>query len=415
MIGKAAVHRSRWLRALGFALVPMASITSPFLAIPAITSQFGVAGWTAVAVGQSLGASFAVIVELGWSLTGPQRVSRQGKMARERTLAVAILTKTIVLLPLAAIAGAFSFLLSVDFRWESAAVAVGATTFGLNNMWYYIGTASPSKILITDAIPRLVCVTSAAVAIFAGGPLLLYPLLAVLLPSVISTVLVAVMEKLGKSHLAGMTAARLLLVIKSQGTALSGRALSAIYISLPITLVSLVSPTSLAVFSAVERLQRIYMQVLAAVPNMMQNWVGRSTNKHQTFQLVQRAIYYNALFGLGAGLAFTLALPLLTQIIFAGIISVPIELGAISGFLIAVVCTSRASGSIALVALRRVKTVMLSALAGAAVGIPAILIGANFFGAGGALLGEVAAEIVVLGVQLTAIKGADPRSPKGSR
>jgi O-antigen/teichoic acid export membrane protein len=401
------VHRSRWLSALGFVIVPMASIASPLLAIPAITSQFGVAGWTAVAVGQSLGASFAVIVELGWSLTGPQRVARQGKTARERSLAVAILTKVIVLLPLAAIAGAFSFLLSADFRWESAAVAVGATTFGLNNMWYYIGTNSASKILITDAMPRVVCVSVAAIAIFAGGPLLLYPLVAVLLPSAISTVLVVIMERLGKSHLAGMTVARLLLVIKFQGTALGGRALSAIYISLPVTLVTLVSPASVPVFSAIERLQRIYMQVLTAVPNMMQNWVGRSTNNKQTLRLARQAICYNALFGLGAGLAFTLALPLLTKIVFADTISVPTELGAVSGFLIAVVCTSRASGSIALVALRRVKTVMLSALAGSAVGIPAILIGATLFGAGGALLGEVFAEIVVLGVQLAAVKRAD--------
>jgi hypothetical protein len=47
---------------------------------------------------------------------------------------------------------------------------------------------------------------------------------------------------------------------------------------------------------------------------------------------------------------------------------------------------------------------MVSAAAGAAVGIPSILLGAKFLGTIGALSGEVLAEVVVLIIQIIAIK-----------
>jgi hypothetical protein len=109
--------------------------------------------------------------------------------------------------------------------------------------------------------------------------------------------------------------------------------------------------------------------------------------------------------GIVAGLLFTLLLPTVSHFVFTDTIRIPYEMGAISGLLISMVCTSRASGSLALVALRRIKTIMFSALAGAAIGIPAILIGARFFGATGALWGEVLSEIVVLAIQFFAFRG----------
>jgi O-antigen/teichoic acid export membrane protein len=382
----------------------MMSIASPLLAIPAITSHFGAAGWSAVAIGQSMGASLAVIVELGWGLTGPQRVAKQSAKVREQTLAVAMITKLIVLLPLIIVASLFSFVLSTDFQWESAAVAAGATTYGLNNNWYYIGTGSSSKILLSDAIPRLLCVGGCAVAILLGGPLFLYPLIAVLLPSLIGVLLTVRMESLSTNHLRGMTSRRIVHIFKCQGTALGGRALSAMYMSLPVTVVSMVSPQTVAVFSAIERLQRIGLQILSAVPNMMQNWVGEPSNALEKRHRAIRAIYYNAAFGFVSGLTFTLLIPTVAHIVFAGKIEVPTQFAAISGVLIFVICTSRASGSIALVALNSVKHVMVSAAAGAAVGIPSILLGAKFLGTIGALSGEVLAELVVLIIQIIAIK-----------
>lgn len=388
------------VRILGFVVVPMLSIASPLLAIPAITSQYGAAGWSAVAVGQSVGASVAVILELGWGLTGPQRVARQSRRNRQRTLAISIWTKLAVVTPLVALASSVSFGLSNEFRWEASAVAAGATAYGLNSNWYFIGIGSSVKLLLCDAVPRLFFVTLSAVLIFAGGELALYPLVGILLPIVISAFLVVRTEELQVSHFRGLTSRRLARVLSSQGTALGGRALSAIYMSLPIALVSLAAPGAVAVFSAIERLQRIYLQVLAAAPNIMQKWVGQSVGSRRKYRRAKKSVFYSATLGVVAGLGFTVVAPTMANIIFASTVTIPVEYAALSGILIFVVSVSRASGSIALVAFGRIQTVFVSAVAGAAVGVPSILLGAKLLGPPGALIGEVLAEVVVLGIQL---------------
>lgn len=407
-LGKAVLQRSRALRVLGFVIVPMMSIASPLLAIPAITSHFGATGWSAVAIGQSIGASLAVIGELGWGLTGPQRVARQSQRLRRQTLALALFTKTIVLLPLVVIAGVISFYLAQDFRWESATVAVGSAAYGINSTWYFIGTGSSARLLVTDAIPRLLCVSASALLIFSGGVLALYPVIGVVLPTVISTLLVTRMERISPVHLRGMTPGRLVLIFRSQSVALAGRSLSAIYMSLPVTLVSIVSPSTVAVFSAIERLQRIYLQVLSAIPNIMQNRVGQSTRYEQKYRRAINSIYLNGALGITTGLIFTLLVPIMAKVVFASTIKIPLEFAALSGIMIFAVCTSRASGSIALVALGRVRSVLASAAAGAGVGIPTILLGAYFLGTPGALAGEILAELVVLSSQIRSIRKYRP-------
>lgn len=398
------MQRARLVQILGFVIVPMLSIASPLLAIPAITSRFGASGWAAVAIGQSIGASLAVIVELGWGLTGPQRVARQDRPSRQKTLAVSLATKSIVLVPLMVVAAVSSFFLSQDFRYESAAVAVGAAAYGMNSTWYFIGTGSSTKLLLSDAVPRLLCVAASAILIFAGSPLLIYPAVGVVLPIVVSITIVLYVEHINCQHLHGMTAPRLVKVIAAQSTALGGRALSAIYMSLPVTLVSLVAPSAVPVFSAIERLQRIYLQILAAAPNVMQKWVGQSQGSRRRYRRAAKSVTYNALIGLFAGVAFTLVAPIMSSVIFASSIRIPAEYAAISGILIFVVCTSRASGSIALVALGRIKVIMISAAAGAAVGVPGILVGTYLLNVPGALIGEVVAEIVVLLIQLIELR-----------
>lgn len=389
---------------LGFVVVPMLSIASPLLAIPAITSQYGAVGWSAVAIGQSVGASFAVILELGWGLTGPQRIARQGPRNRQQTLAMAMSTKFALVTPLVVLASTISFHLSSGFQWEAAAVAAGATAYALNSSWYFIGTGSSVKLLFCDAVPRLVCVASSALLIFAGGELALYPFVGILLPIVVSGLLVIQVEKIQLTHLRGMTPRRQVLIVASQSTALGARALSAIYMSLPITLVSLVAPNAVAVFSAIERLQRIFLQVLAAVPNVMQKWVGQSLGSRRKYRRAKKSVFYNAMLGIVAGLGFTLIAPTMARFIFADAISVPIEYAAFSGLLIFSVCMSRATGTIALVAFGRVNAVLASAAAGVIVGVPSILLGAKLLGTTGALMGEVLAELVVLSMQLRAMR-----------
>ena len=50
---------------LAFLLIPIVGSLIPLLILPVISKEFGRDGWAAIAIGQSIGAAGAVLMELG--------------------------------------------------------------------------------------------------------------------------------------------------------------------------------------------------------------------------------------------------------------------------------------------------------------------------------------------------------------
>lgn len=410
---RAALARRRpaAMRLLGFLVLPFFNVVTPLLTLPAITSRYGAAAWAAIAVAQSLGSACSVVVELGWFLSGSQRVARQSPANRRRTYVLALLTRSVVAVPMLVVAGTATFLIVQDHQWIAALVAVAVTLGTLNTLWYFVGAGTPSRIILTDSLPRIVPVIVAAVLILAGVGLWVYPV-ALLLPALACPLLGMVVVGVRRADFRGWTARRIVLAIRAQSSALASVALSAAYIALPVTLVGVVAPGGVAVFAAAERLQRMVLSVLAAVPNALQGWVGRAPDAALRRTRARRAVIVNACVGIVAGAAFTVAAPFLSDFVFSGVAPVSSELAAICALMIVIVSTSRATGGIMLVALRRVHVIAVSALTGGIVGVPAILLLGALLGPPGGLLGEVAAELAVLTVQLLGIRGAARRRPR---
>lgn len=392
-------------RLFGFLVLPMLGAISPLIALPAITSNFGALAWASVAIAQSVGAAGGVLVELGWGLNGPQRVARARAVNQRQILATSLATKGVAFVVIGPVAAVVSVLLAPGYEIAAALVAVGATGVGLTASWFFVGTGSPSKIMITDSLPRIIAVIIATVAISLGAPLLVYGL-AIFIPSVASPMLALLLTRVGFGDFRTVRGRRILIAIRLQMVALSGRAVSALYIALPITLVSIVSPQSVAVFASIERLQRMTLTVLQSVPNFMQGWVGRAPDRVLRLRRATRSILLNAIMGAAAGAVFAALAPWVSSVLFSGVVTVSFTLSALGGCMIFIVCVSRATGNIALVALRNIRAISLSALAGALVGVPAILLLAFHFGPLGALLGEIAAEATVLLIQLSAVRRA---------
>lgn len=400
----------RFAKLSGLVIVPMFGLVSPLLVIPAMTSRFGADAWVAVALGQSIGGAASVVVELGWGLNGPQRVARQGRAFSQQTLAVSIITKLVVLVPLGALAFFIALQLAPAFSLESGLVAVGASTLGLSCSWFFIGTRRVGRLLLADAVPRLVCAVISALVILSGGALWTFALIGMLIPSALTVFLALLVNRVSFSQLRTYSVRRVFRLIRLQGAALSGRALSAIYIALPVTIVTLAAPAAVPVFAAAERLQRMYLQLLGAFPNMMQGWVGSPGDGGIRMARIRSALLYNALLGLVAGVMFTFAAPIAATYVFSGVAAIPFEVSCIGGILVLLVCTSRATGGLALVSLRRVDVIAWSALSGVVVGVPAIFVFATWLGPLGGLIGEVLAELFVLGVQLAGLASAKRRA-----
>lgn len=396
MIGK----RARML--IAFVAIPMLSAVTPLLAFPAISSNFGASGWAAIALGQSFGAAAAVLIELGWGLTGSQRVARAAEVNRRRILAASVATKLVVL-PVSIPAALLAAFFAPEFAIEAALACVGSAFVGLTSIWFFIGVGRPAKILLTDAVPKLTFVALAAIWMNLGGPLAAFGI-ALIFSAVTALILALVTTRIRVRDFPIGRSGRVRFLLRAQMTALSGRAVSALYIALPVALVGIVAPSALPVFASAERLQRLGLSVLQAAPNALQGWVGGEPNVELRVRRAGRALSLNIALGVISGVGFAITAPVASELIFAGVSTIPPGLAWISGGVIFLVCVSRATGGIVLVALRRVGTVSFSALVGAIVGVPAILVLASVSGAAGALIGEAMAEASVLTVQISALR-----------
>ncbi len=386
-----------------FAVIPTIGIASPYLALPALTQAFGADGWASVAVGQSIGLAVSVPVELGWGLVGPQRIAQAHTVRRRRRLVVwAIVSKSAVAVPLVLIAAVLGAISVVPYPMVTSLTAVATSSMGLTMTWYFIGADRPAMILLTDALPKLGGIIVAAWLLNSGAALWVYPLLGLMLPALMGPLLTACHLRLGWSDLTGLTPRRVATVVYAQRAAVLGRTASALYISLPAAILSFVAPAAVPMFSAADRLMRMGLAVLQAVPNAMQSWVGSRSVVTRRAR-AHKAVWLNAVMGAVAGLICAAVLPYASRLVFSGVATVSGDLAALAGGIAAVVCTSRATGGLALVAHQRVGAVALSASAGALVGVPTVAILGSLFGAFGGLLGVLAAELTVLGVQLLAL------------
>jgi len=411
----------RLLRFSAFLLIPAVSAVTPLIAIPAITATAGAAGWEAYALGLAVGSAACTLIELGWPLTGPQRVAAELPGHRWATLVSSVRTRLlalIVLAPLAmGLAGLLAWNVSTDNLATAVLMALASAATGLSGNWYFIGVGRPLRILSSDALPKAVFTAAASMAVLAGAPLEVVPV-GYLLAATISPAASLLLARHERESPAHFTLADDLRVIRLQRSAMGARSISALYIALPVTLVAIFAPAALAAFAAAERLMRMALTILQAVPNMLQNWLGSARSPSERRHRVLRSIAMNSAIGLASCVAFTLVTPWVSNLLFSGTVQVEWQLAALAGVVLALVCVSRATGSLALVRYGRVNAITISALAAAIVGVPMICLLAAVAGAPGAFVGEILAEITAIAVQVGALVVAmerDQRPFEGGR
>jgi O-antigen/teichoic acid export membrane protein len=389
-----AIRQLRGL--LAYFSIPALGAVAPLLVIPAIASQFGGSAWASVAIAQSVGGAASIVAELGWGVVGPQRVAQVSSNRRFLIYRSALSSKAVASLILAPIAGVVTFMIAPQYAVECAVLAVGATIGALSPGWFFIGSGKPYMVLLTDSLPRLLANVISAAGILLGLPLALYAGAMLVQPLV---TLAAAGIILGPSFVPGWRDFRRSgKTIRAQSVIAAGRAVSVLYTALPIAIVGFVAPSVVPVFAASERLMRMSLTILSGVPNRLQSWIGGGQSLDERRARARKSITYNALLGLVCGLGFAVLAPFVSHVLFAGTIEVPFAVSIASGALLWCICLSRGVG-LALVASQQANSIttaiFFAAITGVAVLVPLTLT----LGAAGAVLGELAAEIVGVGIQ----------------
>ncbi|PPF42409.1 hypothetical protein C5B85_16755 [Pseudoclavibacter sp. AY1F1] len=383
-----------------YLLAPMLSAVTPLLVFPSVTSVHGAAGLAAVGVAQSLGAAAAVVGELGWSVVGPQKIAALGASERAELMRTSVATRSLAFLLLLPVAAVLTYIVSPSFPIEAAVIALGFASVGFSPSWALMGANRPGLILVFDSIPKILLVAGAAVAIRMGASLAVYGLALLAATAVIT---IAGWFIFGVHRTASkLTRAEIVRSIRGQGRITVSRAITAGFTALPVTLVALVAPAAVPLFTAVDRLARMALSVLAAVPNRLQSWLGAATIENRGLRN-RRQLQINAGLGVVAAIGYAFLLPYVATFVFTGSVEVDATLAWLSAGVVLMVCASRGFG-LSLVAFSRTDWLMPASIAAAVVGLTLVLSLGSTWGAYGAVLGVVAAEATGAAVQAIGLK-----------
>lgn len=394
-------------RFAGFLLIPIVGSLIPLLILPVISKEFGRDGWAAIAIGQSIGAAGAVLMELGWSLTGPTQIARASPVERARLLIVAQRAKTLCGLLSLPLLAAVAAVVGPGDATVKAVMAAGSAAAALSTAWYFLGTGSAVGLLLSDVLPRTGATVLAVGLIMWGAPLVAYPSL--LLCVSCATALIATRIISGRLPAVSVTFSEVVGSIRAQRSAVLARGVSAGYIATPVALVGVVAPSAVPEFAAVDRVARLGLQVLQSVTNAMQSWVGQATGPASIVKRLKAAVVIHVSVGAASGMLLVLLGDWAIHLLFAGEVQPRPAMLAAGGVLVLLTMTSRSLGSLGLVRVDKVRWILYSALTGAAVGIPLIAVMTSVYGATGGLAAVAAAELAVVIVQAIGLYRNVPR------
>ena len=146
------------------------------ITIPVVVHSAGLASWTAIGIGQSVGAFGFAVQNLGWGITGPAQLGALAPEQQPHLMTVSVVTKLLVLPPLAVSLLVVVTLLHPSDTALAFAGCLGASCTGLAGSWYYVGQNDPVRILLLETLPRVGIMALGLGALLLGAPVIVAPL-----------------------------------------------------------------------------------------------------------------------------------------------------------------------------------------------------------------------------------------------
>lgn len=370
-------------RVFGFALVPAATMISTLLVLPLISRQFGPDGWSAVGVGQSLGAFISIVAGLGWQVIGAQQVAESPNARRRILFVESLKSRTSVLLMLFGPTAFICYTLSPAFKLETIVFAAAMGFNCLNASWYFSGTGESKYVFYNEGLARLCGYVSAIPALALTQSLLVYAVI-LLVTALVSAFLNVKVILLPWDKQDWADARSTVAIIREQFSGALSRTLTATQLHVGPTIVAIAHPQSLHVFTALYNVHKAVNNASAAYPQAFAWWVGSPKD------MKERAKRTNLLatVTIGVGVVIVLAwaslgLPVLSWL-YNSAVDVPFFLNILCALSMGMFAASRAAGLLGLIPLGMHRTVYVSSSMAATFCIAGMVVGASGAGALGA-------------------------------
>lgn len=384
--------------ALSMALLAVASLS----AIPAMIAADGERAWGAIALGQAVGAIAAAAIGYGWGVSGPARIAVASGAERRTEFAESVRVRLVLALPVAAVAAGAAVLLAPATPGLAALGAVAAAAAGISANWYFVGVRSPMGLLVLETLPR-VAGTGAGILLMltgAGAGAGLAGMLAGMLGAfVCSAVWVQVTTRAHRS--AAARPARIRTVLARQRHGLGSALGSAVYIAMPLVIVSVIAPVAQPVFALVDKLQRQVSVALVPFITVIQGWVPRRDGAESASR-AGRALVAGAVFAFVLAIGVLLAGPAVLAWLGSGTIDVGLAATVLMAAFVALNFFESLVAKAMLPSLDRLRIGAHATTISAVVALPLVAAGALLWGAVGALAAVVAGLLVRTIVEVVA-------------
>jgi O-antigen/teichoic acid export membrane protein len=361
-----------------------------------------------MAVAQAVGAIIAVFVGFGWGIVGPAQVAGMATELRGQYLRDSVVSRGLLFacsIPVYIVLVVIIVGVQDDF-FAYAVAGFSTLAMALGSGWFFIGEASPARLLFWESIPRAAGLAIAVVALVLTRSLLVYTIIQLVFIAISIVLTTRDIERRYLDSAYNRSVRDGFRRLSGSYAALVTAGTSTFYVNAPLLVISLILPGVTPVYAAAEKIQRFALNGMAPITQVVQGYIPSATSHEHMVARIKRSLTLTTVVAVVLGALIAALLPLVAFVITTGKISVPFSLSIPMGFTSMMIGISSVTGLAALVSLGKARTVAMSTVIGAVIGLPLTILMAFVAGMVGAAWAVTASELLVLVYQLIVLSAA---------
>jgi len=304
-------------RVLGFAMLPVISALSALVLLPMVTRYQGAAGWSSLALGQSLGAVISVIGGLAWPFIGGDRIARDSdKSNHSYIFMLAVCTRGLVTLAGLIIGTVFLIFLSPGPLVATWLFMAGVAGNALTAAWFYAGTGSPSRLIVNEGIPRLLGYLASVPLLAITHDIFYYALMTFL--AQLLTLALNYCSAIGLTRPPRVSMREVSEELRGQAGGTLARVFIAIGRSGGPPIVAAINPDTLAIYSAMDSIYKAGYNATNFVPLGFVQWIGQAEDRRTKHRRIRIGVGLIAIVCVVGGVIWQIVGNLIVEFLYAG-------------------------------------------------------------------------------------------------
>lgn len=388
-------------RLSGFSASIILSTIVGVFTIPLLVRALGPETWASIGVLQTTGQLAAVFVAFGWGATGPSIAASTPPSQRVDFYRHSFRIRGILYLAAVPVVAVILFLL---LRGDALLAILGAIVYvlpGLGAGWYFTGVARPLAFFLCEAVPSTMGAVTGVIAATVTQQAWVVPVCQ-LLGSGTAVLLSYRLISRDRDRTAPPTVfPRFWPSLREQRHAMTTGVTSAVYVAMPVLMVTVFFPSALPVYSIADRLFRYAAIAFLPIQQFFQGWVP--AEPAHVDRRARIALVAGIVVGTVGGACIAVLSPIVS--VWFGI-HVPFEVSLPLGIAFVGVAISGLVGYACLVVLGQTRFLARSTVIGAVIGVPALIVTAALHSLPAVAASVAGTELIVAGVQVIVMLGA---------